>query len=120
MCIKITLILFAEMGKLTAKQAMAIAFKKAAKVCPEKASQIYKKKRKMIRAKRTSKAGPPPAPPPLPSMSKHDPYFAKHGKHFPEHVYSNYDLVPGSGISFSGTSKQMKKAARSVGIRKVM
>jgi hypothetical protein len=42
---------------------MAIAFKKAAKVCPEKANQIYKKKRKMVKAKRHHKAGPPPPPP---------------------------------------------------------
>lgn len=57
---------------LSAKQAMAIAFKKAAKICPEKAKQIYHKKRKMVKAKRHPKAaaqqevaGPPAAPPPL-------------------------------------------------------
>lgn len=46
------------MGKLSTKQAMAIAFKKAAKVCPDKAKQIYHPKRKMYKAKRHVKATP--------------------------------------------------------------
>lgn len=99
------------MKGLSTKQAMAIAFKKAAKICPDKANQIYKKKRKMVKANKPKPPAPPPDGP-SPAVHRTPPTTTK------AHVYENYDYAPGSGIKFRGTMKQMKRAAHEMGIRK--
>jgi hypothetical protein len=77
------------MGKLSVKQAMAIAFKKAAKACPDKAKQIYKPK---------GTTTPPPSKLRKPKAK----------------VYHNHDYLPGSGVLFHGTMKQMRRTAKAM------